>query len=97
MYRLVNASKLLKLHRLKIRNTREISVSNRLYDEDDEVIDEGPRELGIDESWKPPRIEFDPVWFQSLYLVFGRAYSSFSKIVLKTTRVLRGTRRILAI
>ena len=69
MYRLVNASKLLKLHRLKIRNSREISVSNRLYDEDDEVIDEGPRELGIDESWKPPRIEFDPVWFQSLYRI----------------------------
>jgi len=60
MYRLVNASKLLKLSRLKIRNIREISVSNRLCDDDDDVIDDGPRELGIDESWKPPRIEFDP-------------------------------------
>ena len=69
MYRLVNASKLLKLSRLKIRNIREISVSNRLCDDDDDVIDDGPRELGIDESWKPPRIEFDPVWFQLTVLV----------------------------
>ena len=76
MYRLVNASKLLKLARLKIRNIREISVSNRLYDEDDEAVDEGPRELGIDESWKPPRIEFDPVWFQSLYRINYTSYDS---------------------
>ena len=38
MYRLVNASKLLKLSRLKIRNIREVSVSNRLCEDDDDVI-----------------------------------------------------------
>ena len=64
MYRLVKASQLLKLSRLKVRNIREISVSNKLLDDDLEIEeDSGPRELGIDESWKPPRIEFDPVWF----------------------------------
>ena len=71
MYRLVNASKLLKLSRLKIRNIRELSVSNRLCDDDDEAIDDGPRELGIDESWKPPRIEFDPVWFQYIISIYS--------------------------
>jgi len=60
MYRLVNASKFLKISRSKIRNIRQISVSNRLCDDNDDAIDDGPRELGIDESWKPPRIEFDP-------------------------------------
>ena len=85
MYRFVNASKLLKLSRLKIRNIREISISNRLCDDDDDVIDDGPRELGIDESWKPPRIEFDPVWFQlqliiySLKLQLGLQYELIEK------------------
>ena len=65
MYRLVNASKFLKISRSKIRDIRQISISNRLCDDNDDAIDDGPRELGIDESWKPPRIEFDPVWFQS--------------------------------
>jgi len=60
MYRLVNASKFLKISRSKIRNIRQISISNRLCDDNDDAIDDGPRELGIDESWKPPRIEFDP-------------------------------------